>query len=150
MDTNFMESVWWVFKQIWNKDLVYYGWKVQPYSTGCQTPLSNFEANGEDTYKKIHDLTAYVKFKLVDSDNTYVLAWTTTPWTLPSNLALCVNEKIKYVKVLDHKSKQYYILAEDCLPNVYIPIKPKKENKEEKKKKKRKEKGLRASKTGDF
>ncbi|RZR85139.1 hypothetical protein BHM03_00012082 [Ensete ventricosum] len=82
MDLKFMESVWWVFAQLWKKELVYRGFKVMPYSTGCKTPISNFEAG----------LNYKVSIPLV--------AWTTTPWTLPSNLALCVNADIVYVKVV--------------------------------------------------
>ncbi len=97
MDPEFMESVWWVFKSLWDKGLIYEGEKVIPYSPKLGSPLSNFEAN--QNYQIIDDQTATVKFELVDEPNTYFLAWTTTPWTLPSNLALCVNPDLDYVKI---------------------------------------------------
>jgi len=98
MDPEFMESVWWVFAKLWDKGLIYEGEKVIAYSPKLGSPLSNFEANLN--YKPISDPAVTVKFKLKENPaknigkNTYVLAWTTTPWTLPSNLALCVNEKL--------------------------------------------------------
>lgn len=119
MDLDYMETVWWVFKQLWDKDLVYYGFKVMPFSTACSTPLSNFEASGEDVYKDIIDPAVYVKFQLKNEENTYIIAWTTTPWTLPSNLALCVNKNIEYIKIKDLKTKEYYILAEKCINRIY-------------------------------
>ena len=117
MDTNFMESTWWIFKQLWEKKLIYKGYKIMPFSTKCATPLSNFEAS--DNYKDVQDPALYVKFQLNAEPNTFVIAWTTTPWTLPSNLALCMNENFTYVKVLDKKNNEYYILAESCLDNLY-------------------------------
>ena len=108
MDLTFMESVWWVFKQIYEKDLVYEGFKVMPFSTKLGTPLSNFEANLN--YKEVDDPSVTVQFQLVDHPNTYFLAWTTTPWTLPSNLALMVGPEINYVKV--RRGEKIYILAE--------------------------------------
>ena len=117
MNRDFMESVWWVFKQLWEKDLVYRGFKVMPFSTGCTTPLSNFEANMN--YKETSDPSLTVTFPLVDSPNTHLLAWTTTPWTLPSNLALCVNAELDYVTVHDAKTGRHYILAECRLQEFY-------------------------------
>ena len=117
MDKKFMESVWHVFKQIYNKRLVYRGYKVMPYSTGCQTPLSNFEANLN--YREVKDTAITVAFPLKDDLKTSMLAWTTTPWTLPSNMALCVNSRYIYVKVLDKKTQNNYILAKDCLNKIY-------------------------------
>ncbi len=96
MDPNFMESVWWVFGQLWKKGLVYEGEKVVAYSPKLGSPLSNFEANLN--YKDIDDPAVTVKFELANEPGTYFLAWTTTPWTLPSNLALAVHPDIKYVK----------------------------------------------------
>uniref|UniRef100_A0A665UDA6 Isoleucine--tRNA ligase, cytoplasmic n=1 Tax=Echeneis naucrates TaxID=173247 RepID=A0A665UDA6_ECHNA len=93
----FMETVWWVFKQLYDKGLVYRGVKVMPYSTACNTPLSNFESN--QNYKDVQDPSVIVTFPLVDDQNVALIAWTTTPWTLPSNLALCVNPELLYVKV---------------------------------------------------
>lgn len=123
MDFKFMETCWWVFKQLWEKDLVYKGYRIMPYSTECGTPISASEASGDDVYKEVSDPAIYVKFQiknqLDDKINTYIIAWTTTPWTLPSNLALAVNQKIKYVKVKDLKSGDHYIMALNCLYNVY-------------------------------
>jgi isoleucyl-tRNA synthetase len=93
-----MESVWWVFKQLFEKGLVYKGFKVMPFSTACSTSLSNFEANLN--YKDVSDPAIMVSFPIVgDPDGAAFVAWTTTPWTLPSNLALCVNASFTYVKV---------------------------------------------------
>jgi isoleucyl-tRNA synthetase len=116
MDKNFMESVWWVFKQLWNKGLVYEGKKVLPYSYRLGTPLSNFEASLN--YKIVQDPSIYVKFKLKGKDSEYILAWTTTPWTLPSNMALAVNPEIEYVKV-KHLDESTYYLAKELLNFVF-------------------------------
>jgi len=97
MNLEFMESVWWVFKELYNKNLVYKGFKVMPYSTACTTPLSNFEAS--QNYKDIQDPAIVISFPLVDEPEVSFVAWTTTPWTLPSNLALCVHPTMTYVKV---------------------------------------------------
>ncbi|KAL5726224.1 isoleucine--tRNA ligase [Ranunculus cassubicifolius] len=111
MDLKYMESVWWVFAQLYEKGLVYQGFKVMPYSTGCKTPLSNFEANAN--YKDVQDPEIMVSFPIVgDNDNAALVAWTTTPWTLPSNLCLCVNANLDYVKVRDKLSGKVYIVAE--------------------------------------
>lgn len=117
MDTNFMESVWWAFKQLFDKGLIYNGYKIMPYSTGCCTALSNFEAG--QNYKELIDVSIYVSFPIVNDTNISLIIWTTTPWTLPSNLALCVNPKITYVKIKDNKADKIYILAENCLKNIY-------------------------------
>ncbi len=117
MNIEFMESVWWVFSQLWTKKMVYRGFKVMPFSTACTTPLSNFECNMN--YKEAKDPSAIVSFPLADDPSTFLLAWTTTPWTLPSNLALCVNPTMTYVKVLDHKTKRNYIFAECRTDEVY-------------------------------
>uniref|UniRef100_A0A7N9AY73 Isoleucine--tRNA ligase, cytoplasmic n=1 Tax=Mastacembelus armatus TaxID=205130 RepID=A0A7N9AY73_9TELE len=92
----FMESVWWVFKQLYDKGLVYQGVKVMPFSTACNTPLSNFESH--QNYKDVQDPSVIVNFPLVENEDVALIAWTTTPWTLPSNLALCVNPEYLYVK----------------------------------------------------
>uniref|UniRef100_H2Z861 Isoleucine--tRNA ligase, cytoplasmic n=1 Tax=Ciona savignyi TaxID=51511 RepID=H2Z861_CIOSA len=113
----FMESVWWVFKQLFDKGFVYRGFKVMPFSTGCHTPLSNFEAN--QNYKDVNDPAVIISFPLVDDPNVKLIAWTTTPWTLPSNLALCVNPKMTYVKVKDKASGSIYILMEARLVALY-------------------------------
>jgi len=128
MDLNFMESVWWAWKQLFDKGLVYQGYKIMPYSTACGTSISASEASGDDVFKEVCDPAIYVKFELKNEPNTYIIVWTTTPWTLPSNLAIAVNAKLEYVKVYDIKTNEYYILAKECLSNLYG--KPKKDTKE--------------------
>ncbi|XVE62096.1 hypothetical protein DITRI_Ditri06bG0092000 [Diplodiscus trichospermus] len=114
MDLKFMETVWWVFAQLYQKGLVYKGFKVMPYSTGCKTPLSNFEAG--ENYKLVPDPEIMVSFPIVGApDNSAFVAWTTTPWTLPSNLALCVNASFVYVKVRNKNSGKIYVVAESKL-----------------------------------
>ncbi|EPY49273.1 cytoplasmic isoleucine-tRNA ligase Irs1 [Schizosaccharomyces cryophilus OY26] len=114
---SFMESIWWVFKVLYEKDKVYRGYRVMPYSTACTTPLSNFEA--QQNYKEVPDPAVVVAFELVDDPEVGVLAWTTTPWTLPSNLALAANPKLEYLKILDKESNKKYILQEACLGILY-------------------------------
>jgi len=109
MNPEFMQSVWWVFQQLWDKGLIYEGYKVVPYSTGISTVLSNFEANLN--YKEVQDPAITVTFPVKELPNTYILAWTTTPWTLPSNLGLAVKRDITYVKVLNDGAT--YILAKE-------------------------------------
>jgi isoleucyl-tRNA synthetase len=113
----FMESVWWVFSQLYEKDAVYRGYRVMPYSTGCTTPLSNFEA--AQNYKDVLDPAVVISFPLVDDPKVKLLAWTTTPWTLPSNVGLAVHPEFEYVKILDEKSGDYYILLESLLTTLY-------------------------------
>ncbi len=115
MDLDFMESIWWVFKTIWEKNLIYEGNKILPYCPRCATPLSNFETN--QGYKDTQDPAITVRFKVKTKPNTYILAWTTTPWTLPSNLALAAGPDIDYVKVKD--GDDFYILAEALLGSYY-------------------------------
>ena len=86
-DTTFMESVWWVFKTLYDKGLIYEGSKILPYCTRCVTPLSNFEIKMDDAYRDKQDRTVIAKLKLENSD-TKLLIWTTTPWTLPANMAV--------------------------------------------------------------
>lgn len=124
MDPNFMESVWWVFKQLFNKDLVYQGYKVMPFSTACGTPLSNFEAGLN--YKDVRDPAVVVHFPIVGEEDVSFVAWTTTPWTLPSNIALCVHEKLEYVKLLDKKSGNKYIMAKTRMCQLYPAMSKKK------------------------
>ncbi len=109
MDPSFMESVWWVFGQLYGKGLVYEGFKVMPFSAQLGTPLSNFEANLN--YKEVDDPALTVTFPLVGEEKTSFLAWTTTPWTLPSNLAVMVGRGLDYVKVKEKGSDKHYILA---------------------------------------
>lgn len=118
MDLSFMETVWWVFRQMWDKGLVYEGHKVLPFSTRLSTVLSNFEANLN--YKEVQDPAITVRFAVEGEENAYFIAWTTTPWTLPSNLALAVGPEIDYVKVRDHADGVRYILAEARV-KVYFP-----------------------------
>ncbi|BCN28825.1 isoleucine--tRNA ligase [Anaeromicropila herbilytica] len=96
-DNNFIESEWWALKKIWDKGLLYKGFKIVPYCPRCGTPLASHEvAQG---YKDVKEKSVIAKFKVKDAENEYILAWTTTPWTLPSNVALCVNPEFEYVKV---------------------------------------------------
>ncbi|XP_037626556.1 isoleucine--tRNA ligase, cytoplasmic [Sebastes umbrosus] len=106
----FMETVWWVFKQLYDKGLVYRGVKVMPFSTACNTPLSNFESH--QNYKDVQDPSVIINFPMVGNEDVALIAWTTTPWTLPSNLALCVNPEFLYVKVKDNATEKIYILME--------------------------------------
>ena len=120
LDMTFMESVWWVFSEMHKKGLVYRDFKVMPYSTALTTPLSNFEA--KSNYKNRKDPAVVVTFPLKDDSNISILAWTTTPWTLPSNLALCVNENLTYCKFVDtsDKSGKVYICGKTILLNSKI------------------------------
>ncbi len=102
MDVDFMESVWWVFKALWDKGLIYKDFKVLPYSFGATTPLSNFEANLD--YRDVDDPAITARFQIVAGrgaapDGDYLLIWTTTPWTLPGNLAVAVGAEIEYTRV---------------------------------------------------
>ncbi|MEK7070594.1 MAG: class I tRNA ligase family protein, partial [Patescibacteria group bacterium] len=109
MDLPFMESVWWVFKQLWEKGLIYEGYRSMYICTRCETTLSQSEV--AEGYRDIKDLSVTVKFELVDEPGTFVLAWTTTPWTLIGNVALAVGKKIKYAKV--KSGKEIFILSKD-------------------------------------
>lgn len=113
MDLNFMESTWWVFKSIWDKGLIYQGNKIVPYSPALQTALSNFEAG--QNYQDIQDPAITILFRTKDDKDTYLAAWTTTPWTLPSNLSLCVHPEIEYVKVKDLEKNIFIIMAKSRL-----------------------------------
>jgi len=117
MDKEFMESVWWVFKTIYDKWLVYEWNRVVPYCPRCTTPLSNFEVN--QWYKDKQDKAVTVKFKVEWNENKYILAWTTTPWTLYSNLWLAVWKDIMYSEIKDKKSGNTYILASERISNYY-------------------------------
>lgn len=112
LNTDYMESIWWVFKSLWDKDLIYQGFKSMPYCPRCATPLSNFETNLG--YKdNVEDPSDYIKFQLEDEPKTFFLAWTTTPWSLPGNAALAVNPKAEYVKV--KVGEEFLILAKKRL-----------------------------------
>ncbi len=120
MDPEFMETVWWVFKQLWDRGLVYKDFKVLPYSWGASTPLSNFEANKD--YRDVEDPSITVRLQVVAGrgpveDGDYLLVWTTTPWTLPGNLAIAVGEEIRYVRVA--RDGDHYWVAEDRLRTVF-------------------------------
>ena len=107
-DDNYIESEWWALKTIWDKGLLYKGFKIVPYCPRCGTPLSSQEvAQG---YKDVKERSAIVRFKVKDED-AYILAWTTTPWTLPSNVALCVNPAEEYAKVKAADGNVYYMAA---------------------------------------
>ena len=119
---DYIESVWWALKELWKKGLLYEGHKVMPYCPRCGTALSSHEvAQG---YKDVKDLTCIAKFKVKGKENTYILAWTTTPWTLPSNLALCVNKSYVYAEVKvnveteEEPKYENYILAKDLISSV--------------------------------
>lgn len=111
LDANYMESIWWVFKEIWNKKLIYQGHRSMHVCPRCVTPLSNFEVSLG--YKEVTDLSATVKFRSKENPNRYFLAWTTTPWTLPGNTALAVGPTIDYVEV--EQDGQTYILAKELV-----------------------------------
>lgn len=122
MDTKFMESVWWGIKQVWDKGLIYEDHKVLLYCSRCETPLSNFEVAMDNSYKDVTEQSVFAKFKLLPnqrildfmtSETTYVLAWTTTPWTLPGNTALNIGPEITYVIV--EQNGEHYVLAKDRL-----------------------------------
>ncbi len=128
MDTSFMEAVWWAFKQLWDRGLIYQDYKVVHFSWRLGTPLSNFEATLDDAYRERTDPSVVAKFRLEEADtpgsgaasgapSTYVLAWTTTPWTLPSNMGLAVSPDLVYVLVEREEQGQpvRYILAEALL-----------------------------------
>lgn len=116
MDKNYMESIWWVFKTLFDKGLIYEGYNILPYSPKLACPLSNFEVN-LGGYKDVTDQAVTVRFLIDGTSDTYFLAWTTTPWTLPSNLALALGTDIDYVKVKD--GDEYYILGKDRLSHYY-------------------------------
>ncbi len=112
---DYIESEWWALKEIHKKGLLYKGHKIVPYCPRCGTSLSSHEvAQG---YKDVRETSCIARFKVKNEENTYILAWTTTPWTLPSNVALCVNPKETYVKIKAEDGKKY-ILAEALVPSV--------------------------------
>ena len=119
-DLPFMETCIWIFDQLWKKGLVYKGNKVMAYSYGNHTPLSNFEAS--QNYQEKESKSIYVRFEAEPRQNSskeYFVAWTTTPWTLPLNLALCVNADVDYVRVKVDDDPNVYILGRKCLYNLY-------------------------------
>jgi isoleucyl-tRNA synthetase len=117
LNLGYMESVWWVISQLHAKGLLYRGFKVMPYSTAVHTPLSNFEAS--QAYKLVTDPAVYVTLPLRDDPATAFIAWTTTPWTLPSNMALTVHPNFTYVKVKDNATGAQYIVLESRLGDIF-------------------------------
>jgi len=124
MDKNFMESVIWAFKQLYDKGLIYEGYRTSLHCPRCATPLSKFEITMDSgSYRDVTELSVIVEFPIKDEKDTSILAWTTTPWTLPGNLALAVNEKITYVKI-EKKDEGVgklvrFILAKDKLKEIF-------------------------------
>lgn len=110
MDPTFMESVWWVFKQLWDKGLVFEDFRVMPFSWRLSTPLSNFEAGSD--YRDVQDPAITVTMPVLGEENLHLLVWTTTPWTLPSNLAVAVGEDIDYIKVKKTGDDRVFVIAE--------------------------------------
>ena len=121
-DNRYIETLWWLLKQLYNKNLLYKGYTIQPYSPAAGTGLSTHELNQPGCYRDVKDTTCVAQFKVKGETDTYFLAWTTTPWTLPSNTALCVGPNIDYVKVKSHnpytKEVCNLILAESLLGSV--------------------------------
>jgi len=118
MDASYMESVWWGFKQLFDKGLVYEGRKVILYCPRCATPLSNFEIAMDNSYENVTEPSNVYKYKLVDQDDTYLLAWSTTPWNKLATPALAVNPDLTYLKVKqenDQGKDEYYVLAESTV-----------------------------------
>mmetsp|Transcript_43375 Transcript_43375/g.92877 ORF Transcript_43375/g.92877 Transcript_43375/m.92877 type:complete len:1082 (-) Transcript_43375:301-3546(-) len=111
MDLSYMESIWWCFKELFDKGLVYRAFRVMAYSTALSTPLSNFEV--QLNYKEVSDPSIIVQFKRTDKENSWLLAWTTTPWTLPSNMALCVNPEFDYLVLKVKSSGQEWVVGKD-------------------------------------
>jgi isoleucyl-tRNA synthetase len=133
MDDSYMESVWWAFSQLNEKNLIYEDVRVSLYCPRCSTPLSNFEIAMDNSYQEDKDPSVYVKLKLEDQKNKFLLAWTTTPWTLPANVALAVNQRHDYVEVkikqqnqenikskpaIFFNSDEVYIVAKDLLKSL--------------------------------
>ena len=115
LSNDYIESVWWVLRQTWDKGLLYQGHKVQPYCYRCGTTLASHEvALG---YQEVADPSIFVRFPLKNRENTYLLVWTTTPWTLPSNVAVAVGENYDYVAV--EQNGQRLILAKECVPSLF-------------------------------
>ncbi|MEO8065605.1 MAG: class I tRNA ligase family protein [Candidatus Doudnabacteria bacterium] len=129
MDRDYMESVWWAFKKTYDKGLIYEGRRVLLYCPRCETPISNFEVAMDNSYKEVTEEAVTVKFKVKGQENTYLLAWTTTPWTLPGNVALAVGEDIEYVKV--EKGGEFYIVAKERVNSVFASEAKQSQNKKE-------------------
>jgi len=119
MDWNYTESVWWVFSELHKKGLVYEGYKSMHICPRCETTLANFELNQPGAYRDITDISITVKFEILEEKNTFILAWTTTPWTLPGNAALAVNKSIKYQAVSIKGDNNEYIVAKNRVQDVF-------------------------------
>lgn len=117
MDNSFIESVWWGFNELYKKGLVYKDRRISLYCPHCATPLSNFEIAMDNSYQEDKDVSVYIKIKMAGEDNTYFLVWTTTPWTLPANVALAIGERITYAKV--KSGEEFFVLAKDRLVEVF-------------------------------
>lgn len=126
MDNSYIESVWWVFSKLYKKGLIYKESRVLLFCPRCSTPLSNFEIAMGDSYKDVKDPAVTVRIKLKNESNAYLLVWTTTPWTLPANVALAVNPDINYLKVKLKETDEIYIFAEsrknEVLDKIVYPI----------------------------
>jgi len=118
MDKEYMESVWWAFKQLYEKGKIYEGEKVLMYCTRCATPISKAEVAMDNSYKIVTDPSVFVKFQLKGEEKTYLLAWTTTPWTLSANVALAINPQLAYIKVI--LNGESLIVAKDLVEKVFI------------------------------
>lgn len=121
MDNSYIESVWWALSELNKKGLIYEGVRVLAYCPRCETPIANSEIAMDNSYKEITDISVYVKFELENEPKTYLLAWTTTPWTLPGNVALAINPSFEYAKI--EIEGAVYILAKERLPVVKVPYK---------------------------
>src|SRR3989344_4822268 len=126
MDTDYIESVWWAIKDLYSKGFIYEGKRVLMYCPHCETPLAKAEISMDNTYKDITEESVIIKFKLIDGQsgdfpkNTYILAWTTTPWTLPGNVALAVDKKTSYL--LSEFEGNFYVYAKDRAEDLDMPI----------------------------
>jgi len=124
MDTDFIESVWWAFVELWKNKCIYKDLRVSMYSPSNGTPLSNFEVAMENSYIDAEDPSITIKFKVKNEDKTYFLAWTTTPWTLPANVALAVHPEEMYVRLRINETNETYICAEKLMMNVFRQFYP--------------------------
>ncbi len=123
-DNKYIETVWWLLKQLFDKGLLYEGYTIQPYSPAAGTGLSSHELNQPGTFKMVKDTTVTAQFKVIGKDNEFILAWTTTPWTLPSNTALAVGKDITYIKVATFNQYTYfpiYVILAKELMHKYFP-----------------------------
>jgi isoleucyl-tRNA synthetase len=132
MDNSFIESVWWALGQMNDKGLIYEGVRVLAYCPRCETPIANSEIAMDNSYKDITDISVYVKFELEDEPGTYLLAWTTTPWTLPGNTAIAVNKDIEYLKIMNTPDvtkgsdiifkREYYLISKEIFDKKAEPV----------------------------